>query len=125
MYVYGKPVDGTARLHFDIRREGDVSNLKTIFTIENVEQLSSTGKAHFTIDIKKLKANKGGSFPAGGVLELSATVHESATGKDELEFDDSVKFVRAPYRFDLSRSKTTFRKGSIYLLKVAVSSECC
>ncbi|KAH3770835.1 complement C3-like [Dreissena polymorpha] len=118
MYVYGKAVDGTARLLFDIRREGEVSNNKTIFTMENVLQLSSTGTAQFTIDIKSLKANKGGSFPAGGVLELSATVHESATGKEESEFDDSVKFVRAPYIFDLSRSKTTFRKGSIYYLQV-------
>ncbi|XP_052214423.1 complement C5-like [Dreissena polymorpha] len=115
-YVYGKTVDGSAELDINIRKKGDISEPSTVVTMNR--QKLQNGKAHFVIDIKELVKGHGGQFPAGALLELTSRVYESATGKEELGSDDSVMFVNCPFRFDLSRSKTTYRKGITYYMQI-------
>ncbi|KAH3752414.1 complement C3-like [Dreissena polymorpha] len=114
-YVYGKPVDGSAGLEINIRKKGDVSDPKRVLTIG---RKPLNGSADFEVPIAKLLQSFGGQFPADAVLELSSTVYESATGKEESGADDSVMFVNCPFKFDLSRSKTTYREGFYYYIQI-------
>lgn len=61
---------------------------------------------------------QGREFPDGCRLKVIATVYESATGKEEAVSNDDVMFVENPYNFHFSRSKSNFRPGFEYALKV-------
>ncbi|XP_052235637.1 complement C3-like [Dreissena polymorpha] len=115
-YVYGKTVEGIAGLDINIRKKGDVSDPKRVVTMGR--QKLRNGKAFFTVDVKKLVQGLGGQFPAEAVLELSSTVYESATGKEETGADDYIMFVNCPFKFEFSRSKTTYRKGFTYYMQI-------
>ncbi|XP_052285268.1 complement C3-like isoform X3 [Dreissena polymorpha] len=115
-YVYGMAVEGNAGLEINVRKKGYVSDPKRVFTIGR-QQLNN-GKTFFVVNIKKIVQELGGQFPVESVLQLSSTVYESATGKEESGDDDSVMFVNCPFKFDLSRSKTTYRKGFTYYMQI-------
>jgi len=80
--------------------------------------LKFDGEAAFRLDVHKLIDIHGGVFPVGGRLVLEAQVMEEATGKTENGFSDAVVFTDSPFVIDLSRSKTTFRPGMRYYLRV-------
>lgn len=78
----------------------------------------SNGKASFVVELDQLNDDEGEFSFENAVLELTSTVVESATGKEESGSDHSVTFVKCPFNFDLSRSKTTYRTGFPYFLQV-------
>ncbi|XP_052224018.1 complement C5-like [Dreissena polymorpha] len=115
-YFYGKAVEGIAGLDINVRKEGGVSDPERVVTMGR--HSLKDGNAFFVVNITKIVQGLGGQFPADAVLELSSRVYESATGKEESRVDDSLMFVECPFKFDFSRSKTTYRKGIAHYMQI-------
>ncbi|KAH3826627.1 hypothetical protein DPMN_128536 [Dreissena polymorpha] len=73
------------------------------------------GNAGLEINVRK----KGDVSDPNRVLTMGRQQRlRAATGKEESGADDSVMFVNCPFKFDLSRSKTTYRKGFAYNMQL-------
>ncbi|KAL4220109.1 hypothetical protein ACF0H5_020520 [Mactra antiquata] len=119
-YVYGKPVNGNARLDIYLCGEGEddqpllSTNRKTLLRSAD----NSVSVFHVnTSDIMAAQA-VGNVFPEGKKLKIIATVYEAETGIEENDLHDKTLFTRSPYLFKFTRSKTNFRPGMEYYLKV-------
>ncbi|XP_052774665.1 complement C5-like [Mya arenaria] len=113
-YVYGKKVQGSAGLQFSIVEDNGAKN--EVFTKTRNDLIN--GLTEFTIDVGDLIDARGGGFPENARLLLEADVIEDATGKEEKSSEDFLVFTKSPFRFDLSRSKNTYRPGMSYYLKI-------
>lgn len=81
------------------------------------------GQTRFNItthNILNSEAMKGMEFPAGARLMVTATVVESATGKEEATYSDSTIFAAVPFVFKFSRSKKYYRPSMEYTFKVVL-----
>nr|ACN37845.1 complement component C3 [Ruditapes decussatus] len=123
-YVYGKPVQGNARL--TLRLKGEDKDTDYIIDLKKKQLENSPdveGSAtEFRLDVKKdildssLLRDK--PFPNGKRLEVIATVYESATGNEEAASHDGTIFTESPFIFKFTKSKLNFRPGYKYYLKV-------
>ncbi|XP_052262579.1 complement C4-B-like [Dreissena polymorpha] len=117
-YVYGKEVEATVGLDVGVRKTGNISEPDRGRSVTMARQQLKNGKASFVVELDKLNNDQEAFAVENAVLVLTSTVVESATGKEESSSDHSVTFVKYPFKFDLSRSKKTYRSGVPYFLQV-------
>lgn len=114
-YVYGRKVEGTARLRLNLTNGmGDNRYLfdKARKTLENGEQ-------KFSLNIREINLALGNrTFPDGYRLLVVATVFETATGKEESAIHEDTIFASKPYKFKFTKSKKYFRVGMEYFVEV-------
>ncbi|XP_052774668.1 complement C3-like isoform X2 [Mya arenaria] len=112
-YVYGEKVQGSAGLQFSIVEDNGAKN--EVFTETRNDLIN--GLTEFTINVRDLQNARRRGFPENAHLLLESDVIEDATGKEEKSSEDFLVFTKSPFRFDLSRSKNTYRPGISYYLK--------
>ncbi|XP_053388995.1 complement C5-like [Mercenaria mercenaria] len=123
-YVYGKPVDGKARLTLNLKNQAGLSEhildiIPKLLENNHGEEVSVTDFNISVADIRNSPLLRDRDFPPDGSrLEIVATVFESATGKEEATSHGETIFAINPYIFKFTRSKLNFRPGMDYNLKV-------
>ena len=109
LYVYGKPVNGTALFKFGTKApNGRVS----YFGATKVKQLDpETGSTSYLVDAVQLRELPLSWFPAVNnhrfVVEVS--VHEIATGVKDRAVDESGLFVLSPYVISYRNTFSDFK----------------
>ncbi|XP_060561336.1 complement C5-like [Ruditapes philippinarum] len=123
-YVYGKPVQGNARLMLQLKGEDGDSDFILNMDRKTLEFDQFEGSVtEFNIkvdDILNSPLLKDKPFPSNKRLEVIAMVYENATGKEEARSHDGTIFTINPYVFKFTKSKMNFRPNYEYYLKVEV-----
>ncbi|XP_060569312.1 venom factor-like [Ruditapes philippinarum] len=123
-YVYGKPVEGNARLMLTLKGDDKICDYILDTARKQLENNGHKGSVtEFNINVAQilnssLLSNK--SFPSGKRLEVITIVYESATGNEEARSHEDTIFTMNPYIYEFTKSKQFFRPELEYYLKVQV-----
>ncbi|XP_060557864.1 venom factor-like [Ruditapes philippinarum] len=120
-YVYGKPVDGKAKITLNLVDQDGISEFLLESNSLRLEPSRTESIKEFKITVKAILETpllKKKKFPDGCRLEVIGRVYESVTGKEEAAENEGTIFATKPYIFKFTRSRTHFQPGMEYFLKV-------